>query len=80
MSEPITSNVYESTACNGNSTLPRGRSAWLKMSVVAAVTVLTGGMAAAWYYRKALSQLQQAQMGDGNSNFGISESSDSDGI
>jgi hypothetical protein len=33
---------------------------WLKMGAIAAASAVLGGLAAAWFYRKALSQLQEA--------------------
>lgn len=33
----------------------------LRFSVVATVSALAGGVAAAWYYRKTLARLQQAE-------------------
>jgi hypothetical protein len=43
---------------------------------VAAVSAFTGGLAAAWYYRKTLSRLQEAEPEARNSNFGMYESTD----
>jgi flagellar basal body-associated protein FliL len=37
-----------------------GRSRWEKLGIVAAVSALAGGLAAAWWYRKTLSKLQEA--------------------
>jgi len=34
----------------------------LRFSVVATVSALAGGVAAAWYYRKTLARLQQAEI------------------
>jgi hypothetical protein len=34
---------------------------WLKMGAVAAASALLGGLAAAWYYRKTLARLRQAE-------------------
>jgi hypothetical protein len=34
---------------------------WLKMGTVAAASALAGGLAAAWYYRKTLKALQEAE-------------------
>jgi hypothetical protein len=39
---------------------------------------LAGGLAAAWWYRKALTQLRQADEKPLNSNFGISEDDPTD--
>ncbi|MGA2218659.1 MAG: hypothetical protein ABSG51_11265 [Terracidiphilus sp.] len=33
---------------------------WLKVGAIAAVSVLTGGLAAAWWYRNTLKKLNQA--------------------
>ena len=38
-----------------------GRGGWLKLGAVAAVSVLAGGVAAAWWYRNTLKKLQEAQ-------------------
>jgi hypothetical protein len=43
---------------SGDGIRPRG---WFHMSVVAAASALAGGVAAAWYYRKTLTQLRQAE-------------------
>ena len=45
---------------------------WLRMSAVAAASALAGGLAAAWFYRKTLARLQQAEIDAQNSNFRIS--------
>ena len=34
---------------------------WLKMGAIAAASALAGGLAAAWFFRKTLAQLQQAE-------------------
>jgi hypothetical protein len=47
-------------------TLPKVREApkgWVKVGAIAAASAVLGGLAAAWFYRKTLSQLQEA--GDG---------------
>lgn len=38
------------------------RSSWLKMGAVAAASALAGGLAAAWFYRKTLERLRQAEV------------------
>jgi hypothetical protein len=44
---------------------------WLKVGAVAAGSAFVGGLLAAWWYRKTLSKLRQAE-GDGqNLHFGI---------
>ena len=40
---------------------PVPSSGWLKMGVVAAASALAGGLAAAWFYRKTLERLRQAE-------------------
>ncbi|MGA2809084.1 MAG: hypothetical protein ABSE87_13200 [Terracidiphilus sp.] len=40
---------------------PEQTSGWLKVGVVAAASVLVGGLAAAWWYRKTLTKLNQAE-------------------
>jgi hypothetical protein len=37
------------------------RAGWLKLGAVAAVSVLAGGVAAAWWYRNTLKKLRQAE-------------------
>jgi hypothetical protein len=37
------------------------RGGWLKLGAVAAVSVLAGGVAAAWWYRNTLKKLRQAE-------------------
>jgi hypothetical protein len=44
--------------------VPRG---WVKVGVIAAASAVLGGLAAAWFYRKTLSQLQEA--GHENTDF-----------
>ena len=34
---------------------------WLKVGAIAAASAALGGLAAAWFYRKALSQLREAE-------------------
>ena len=34
---------------------------WIRVGAIAAASAVLGGLAAAWFYRKALSQLQEAQ-------------------
>jgi hypothetical protein len=47
---------------------------WLKMGAVAAASVLAGGLAAAWFYRKTLAQLRQAESNGHNTAIKASES------
>jgi hypothetical protein len=42
------------------------------VGVVAVASALAGGLAAAWWYRKTLSRLQEAEEGAETPQFGIS--------
>jgi hypothetical protein len=46
--------------------------AWMKVGAVAAASALAGGLAAAWFYRKTLIRLRNAELEPDNSNFRIS--------
>ena len=46
---------------------------WFKVTAIAAASALAGGLAAAWFYRKTVSRLQNAVETPQNSNFGIPE-------
>ena len=45
-------------ANNSNRAVPGG---WLRVGAIAAASALMGGLAAAWFYRKTLSRLQEAE-------------------
>jgi len=45
---------------------------WFKVGAVAAASALAGGLVAAWWYRKTLSSLRQAEEDGQNPQFGIS--------
>jgi hypothetical protein len=47
---------------------------WPVMGVVAAASAVAGCLAAAWFYRKTLAQLRQAESSGQNSEFKSSES------
>ena len=47
------------------------RPRWVKVGVVAVASALAGGLAAAWWYRKTLSRLQEAEEAPGNPQIGI---------
>jgi hypothetical protein len=61
---------------SSTSTAPRRAEArpsgWLKLGVVAAASVLAGGLAAAWWYRKTLRTLRQAEENGINPKYGNS--------
>jgi hypothetical protein len=49
---------------------PRG---WLKVGTIAAASAVLGGMAAAWFYRKTLSRLREAENDIPETKSGITE-------
>lgn len=51
----------ESESSGEKAVLPATRPGWLKMGVLAAASALAGGLAAAWFYRKTLERLHQAE-------------------
>jgi hypothetical protein len=55
---------------------PSGR---LVVAIAAATSALLGGLAAAWYYRRTISRLQQAGENGPDSKFGIPPQGDDDG-
>ena len=46
---------------------------WLAVGAIAATSAALGGLAAAWYYRKALSQLREAENEIPDSTSGTTE-------
>jgi hypothetical protein len=46
---------------------------WVRMGAVAVGSALAGGLLAAWWYRKTLNQLRQAEEEGENPHFGIQE-------
>jgi hypothetical protein len=65
-------NSLESSTSSSSQTEAQTQPGWLKLGVVAAASVLAGGLAAAWWYRKTLTQLRQTEEKPENSHFGIS--------
>lgn len=47
---------------------------WLKVGSAVAATLLLGGLAAGWYYRRTVRRLQNAELEAPDSNFGIQRS------
>ena len=69
------------SAISGRATvLSKKLPTWIKVGSVAAASAVAGGIAAAWFYRKALSRLQNAEAHAEDSNFRIpaSEAGDYD--
>jgi hypothetical protein len=52
---------------------------WIKIGTVAAASAIAGGLAAAWFYRKTLDTLRQAESNRRDSDFGIQENEADDG-
>ena len=75
MEEPLDSSSYKEQQ---NSDLPG--SGWLKVGVVAAASALAGGLAAAWYYRKTLARLRQAEGDTPASSYSMAEDDLGEGI
>jgi hypothetical protein len=50
-----------------------GAQGWFKVGAVAAASALVGGLAAAWYYRKTLKTLQDAEISSPAPEFRIPE-------
>ena len=71
-------NSLESLASSNSKPVDSASSGWLKLTVVAAASVLAGGLAAAWWYRNAIAQLRQAEERPTDSVFGTSGEDPSD--
>jgi hypothetical protein len=71
-------NSLESSTSSTSDAADSNSPGWLKLGVVAAASVLLGGLAAAWWYRKALAQLHQAEEKPSNSHYGIPEDDPAD--
>jgi hypothetical protein len=50
----------ESMTSSSATAIRQRGSGWLRLSALAAASALAGGLAAAWYYRKTLNALHQA--------------------
>jgi hypothetical protein len=67
MASPLESSNYSASESE-----PGEPAGWLKVGAVAAGSALVGGLLAAWWYRKTLSKLRQAEEDGENPHFGIS--------
>jgi len=65
--KPLESSEYEVRE-HGSRRVPR----WIKMTAVAAASILAGGLAATWIYRRSIVRLQYPEDAPEYSNFGIS--------
>jgi hypothetical protein len=54
-------NHLESSTSSTSQAADGQPSGWLKLSVVAAASVLAGGLAAAWWYQSTLKRFRQAE-------------------
>jgi hypothetical protein len=77
ISEEAASYLESENSSTPNASEPAPPS-WVKLGVVAAASVLAGGLAAAWWYRKTLTRLRQAEEKPINPDFGISEDEPAD--
>ncbi len=64
----------ESSSSPDTSELKPGRKGWIRVGAIAAASALAGGLAAAWYYRKTLHTLREAESLGEIPDFGISQS------
>ena len=54
-------NQAESEAFSPTPTARPGLPAWIRIGAIAAASALAGGLAAAWFYRKTLNTLRDAE-------------------
>ena len=52
---------------------PKTFPAWIKVGAIAAASALAGGIAAAWFYRKTIEKLREAEFEGENPESGISD-------
>ena len=64
-------NSLESSTSSTSQSAGSASTRWLKLGAVAAASVLAGGVAAAWWYRKTVTQLRQAEERPSNPHYGI---------
>jgi hypothetical protein len=73
MATPLDSSNYQ-----GNEEAPDRPRGWVRMGAVAVGSALAGGLLAAWWYRKTLNQLRDADEDGENPHFGIQEEDPAD--
>jgi hypothetical protein len=71
-------NYLESSSYSENEFEPHAPAGWFKVGVVAAGSLLAGGMLAAWWYRGTLKKLREADESGQNPHFGIPEHESAD--
>jgi hypothetical protein len=71
-------NSLESSGSAGEEAKPNGPAGWFRVGAVAAASAIAGGLLAAWWYRKTLKKLQQADEDLENPHFGIPEEDQAD--
>jgi hypothetical protein len=64
-------NTFESATSPTRKTDGSGSAGWVKLAVVAAASVFASGLAAVWWYKKAVKQLRQAEEDASNPHYGI---------
>jgi hypothetical protein len=79
MTDPSRTNDLKSSSSEEASQAPEAgkrhvnRNGWLKVGAIAAASAVIGGMATAWFYRNAISQLREAESEIPDSESGIIE-------
>jgi len=66
-------NLLESESSSTSPVSSKPARTWVKVGVIAAASALAAGLAAAWWHRKTLEKLRQAQENGRNPQFGIAE-------
>jgi len=66
-------NLLESESSSPADVGPSAARRWVKVGVIAAGSALAAGLAAAWWHRKTLEKLLQANENGTNPQFGIAE-------
>ena len=80
MQKPTTASAEDSDISEVYPAREMRPSARLIVAIAAATSALLGGLAAAWYYKKTLSRLQNADLSGHDSKFGKSELHDDEGL
>ena len=73
MTTEIKSDVYQKTQAE-----PAEGSSWIRIGLVAVASAVLGGVGAAWWYRKTLIRMRQAEVTGSNPQFGMPEEPPSD--